>query len=229
MSGAVAIFVKTPGLSPVKSRLAATMGTGFAQGLHRRAAQATASVVECALAECGGIGYWAVAERTDAARGAWRGFETIMQGEGSLGERMARVHTALVARHGLALLIGADSPQLELSPLCAAINWLRAPGPRLVLGPAEDGGFWLAGANRALPLGDWTGVEYSRPDTCAGFSRVMRRHGRLLEMPLLRDVDRADDLPSLMNALQILPAATPAQAALLGWLEAHRISGGTDA
>jgi rSAM/selenodomain-associated transferase 1 len=44
-----------------------------------------------------------------------------------------------------ACLVNADSPTLPTSLLVEAIDALRAPGDRVVLGPAVDGGYYLIG------------------------------------------------------------------------------------
>jgi uncharacterized protein len=44
-----------------------------------------------------------------------------------------------------ACLVNADSPTLPTSLLLEAITRLRAPGDRVVLGPATDGGYYLIG------------------------------------------------------------------------------------
>jgi rSAM/selenodomain-associated transferase 1 len=44
-----------------------------------------------------------------------------------------------------ACLVNADSPTLPTSLLVEAITRLRAPGDRVVLGPATDGGYYLIG------------------------------------------------------------------------------------
>jgi rSAM/selenodomain-associated transferase 1 len=51
----------------------------------------------------------------------------------------------LAAGYGSACLVNADSPSLPTSALVAAACALAAPGDRLVLGPAEDGGYYLIG------------------------------------------------------------------------------------
>lgn len=224
MSCAIAIFVKTPGYSPVKTRVAADTDTDFAASLYWLAARASASVVHEVVADGAARGYWAVAEADVGARASWPGMEKVGQGEGSLGERMARVHTALVARHGSALLIGADSPQVEPGVLKQAVAWLADEAPRLVLGPAEDGGFWLVGANHALPLADWTAPGYSRADTLTVFRRTMARHGDCLLLPQLRDVDSIDDITELTAALQALARPTIAQDQLRAWLAVTRVA-----
>jgi len=51
----------------------------------------------------------------------------------------------LQAGYGGACLVNADSPTLPTSVLVAAVEALRAPGDRVVLGPALDGGYYLIG------------------------------------------------------------------------------------
>ena len=51
----------------------------------------------------------------------------------------------LAAGYGGACLVNADSPTLPTSILVQAAEALRAPGDRVVLGPASDGGYYLIG------------------------------------------------------------------------------------
>lgn len=227
MTGALAIFVKTPGRSALKTRLAVALGREFAERWYWLAAQAVASVARRAAAHRGITTYWAVAEAQ--AEKDWSGFSSIAQGCGGLGARMARVHAQLVARHGFALLIGADAPQLSAEALAEAAHWLGGgtkrpdsdPLPaRLVLGPAADGGFWLFGANRIIADRAWTGVRYSRADTCRQFRRAMQTFGACRMLGELTDVDHADDLDTLRRALDELRDPTPEQCALMQWMDA---------
>ncbi len=211
MSG-LAIFVKTPGRSPVKSRLAAARGQAWAEDWYRRAAAAVADVV----AQAGVAGYWAVAE-PDAAS-AWPGLPVIPQGDGGLGARMARVHATLVARHGSGLLLGADAPQVSAPVLRDAAAWLEAAAARLALGPSRDGGFWLFGGNVAPPDAVWTSVRYSARETARDFRAALDAYGALHVLPTLTDADRAEDLPHVLAELLALPDPLPAQRALADWM-----------
>ena len=47
-----------------------------------------------------------------------------------------------------ACLVNADSPTLPTSLLAEAVTRLRAPGDRVILGPATDGGYYLIGLKR---------------------------------------------------------------------------------
>jgi rSAM/selenodomain-associated transferase 1 len=212
---ALAIFVKTPGLSPLKTRLAADWGRDRAEQFHRLAATAVESL--CLAADIGPV-YWAVAEPASRAGASWPGRALIEQGGGDLGQRMGRVHTELVSRHGQALLLGADAPQIDPDWLARAAHWLDRESPRLCIGPSSDGGFWTIGANRALPMARWQSVRYSQADTQQQFVARMLDQGEWLSLPELTDLDRAGDLPALIEQLKALPQVTGAQWQLLTWL-----------
>lgn len=214
MSPAVAIFVKTPGLSPIKTRLGGSIGQPIAEAWHRRAAA-------CVCASAGATGlpvYWAIAEAEGMRHELWRDFPAIYQGEGGLGARMARVHSELVQRHGAGILVGADLPQIETRHLQTASAWLQSPEERYVLGPARDGGFWLYGSNRALPESTWASVGYSRSDTARRLiAAVDAPCWQLLER--MTDVDRASDLPIVLDELESIARPSPQQRELARWIE----------
>lgn len=216
MSGALAVFVKTPGHSAVKSRLAADRGERYVVDWYRRAAAAVASVVRRVQAHHGASAYWAVAEGD--ALDAWPGLPSIAQGEGGLGARMSRVHADLVARHGFGLLLGADAPQITGTLLLEAISWLSVPTPRVVLGPAHDGGFWLFGANVAPSLAAWTSVPYSVAHTAHDLRQAMRDLGEWRTLESLTDVDHASDLAAVQQALHALVDPTAEQRTLAEWM-----------
>lgn len=217
--GGLAIFVKTPGHSTVKSRLAAECGETYAIDWYRHATAAVASVARATQAQSGLTVYWAVAEAV--AHDAWTDFPTLAQGVGDLGTRMAHVHAQLVARHGFGLLIGADAPQVTAALLHDAAAWLATPSQRLALGRARDGGFWLFGANVVAPLAAWTCVSYSQPDTSRDFRAAMAGLGEWRELETLTDADRAGDLAVVQHALQSLPDPTAEQSALATWMRHH--------
>lgn len=218
MTGAVAIFVKTPGLSPVKTRLAAVLGTAAATHFYQLAATATAEVARHCQPVL--VPYWAIAESGLVASAAWTDFAQVGQGDGGLGERLHRVYAELQARHGRVLLIGADAPQLTAATLCAALATLDRSEHSFVLGDAEDGGFWLFGGSVPIPKAVWRTVRYSQSQTASDLRDLLRPYGLVADMPVLADVDHASDLPSLARALADLPEPVPAQRTLLAWVQA---------
>jgi rSAM/selenodomain-associated transferase 1 len=217
MTAALAIFVKTPDLSPVKTRLAAGIGAPAALRFHQLAAAATAEVA-CAC-EPWLTPYWAIAEAGPAAIAAWPGFALLHQGEGDLGERLHTVYADLQARHGRVLLIGADAPQLTIALLQQALTVLDDPRTPFVIGDASDGGFWLFGGCAAIPHEVWTRVRYSQAQTAAELRQHLAPYGAVAKVGRLTDVDNAEDLPALRDALDSLSKPLPAQQALRQWLD----------
>lgn len=213
-TSAVAVFVKTPGLSPIKTRLAAGLGQACAEEWHRRAAACVAQVVHAA----GLPGHWAIAEAEALAHSLWGDLPRLAQGSGSLGQRMARIHRALLQQHPAAVLLGADLPQLEARHLQATADWLNMSGPRAVLGPARDGGFWLFGANRLVPEVRWTAVAYSQADTAQAFRAALGDEFSWLELEILTDLDTAEDLGRVHAELDRIAEPLPGQIEIRDWL-----------
>lgn len=220
MTIALAIFVKTPGYSPIKTRLAASIGADAAVTFHRLAARAVAQVAQT---ECDGMlsNHWAVAERAALDDPLWRGLPCIWQGEGTLGERLHKVYESLLATHDSVLLVGADAPQVTPQLLRQAGELLHDRAA-FVLGDAEDGGFWLFGGRVPLPASVWRNVRYSASDTSAQLRRALGPHGPVLSLPPLVDVDHGADLDRLATALAALSTPLPAQQVLADWLKAGR-------
>ena len=214
---AVAIFVKTPGYSPVKTRLAKDTGREWAEQWHLQAALAVAEVAQAAAT---GPVYWAVAEQSALSDPLWKDFPVVTQGEGGLGKRMHQVHDRMTRRHGSTILLGADAPQIQPDWLVQAAGWLEdAEAPRLCLGPAHDGGFWTFGANGPIAVERWLKVHYSRNDTENEFRRAMNGLGEWLDLPPLTDFDRIEDLAAVKRELDALPDPLPRQVSLRQWLE----------
>ncbi len=223
MTIGLAIMVKTPGHSALKTRLAADCGAPWAIAWYQRAAACVAAVVkDCAHSGQHITPYWAVAESEAAAHRQWSGFATLNQGDGDLGTRMAHVHHHLVQKHGAGILIGADAPQLCGNWLDQACAWLAQPSARQVIGPASDGGFWLYGGNRMAPASLWQSVVYSQADTATHFRKALAAQGEWLSLPNLTDVDTIADLAAMRAEMQRLPAALPQQCELVHWTQHSR-------
>lgn len=218
MTAGIAVFVKTPGFSPLKTRLAIRIGQDAAETFHRLSAMAVAEVIaEAQRAMPQLAAYWAVAEDDALDAPIWRDLPRIAQGDGDLGARMQHVCDLLRQRHGRALLIGADAPQLRADDFITACEMLATHD--CVLGPSEDGGFWLFATRGAVPDSAWNTTPWSQADTASRFLAAL--DGRsVASLRRLRDVDSVDDLAALAATLDALPAPTPKQTALLTWLRA---------
>jgi glycosyltransferase A (GT-A) superfamily protein (DUF2064 family) len=187
----LAVFVKTPGLSPLKTRLAAAIGAEAALAVYRSSLACVQSAVAEAAAAGHLVPYWAVAEQAGLAH--WRDWPALAQPEADLGERMQAIYTELVSRHGAAILLGADAPLLTPSLLTEVATALAGPPLRVIV-PALDGGFVLFGANLALADEPWSAVPYGAPDTARQFVAMVGSGWPLTQYPALPDLDERADL-----------------------------------
>ncbi len=157
----LAIFVKEPHPGRVKTRLARDIGTIDAAWWFRHQAGAL-------IRRLGRDRRWrtVLAVSPDAeglASRLWPAdLPRLPQGAGDLGQRMGRVLAALGP--GPAIVIGADIPALRPTHVAEAFRLLGRHDA--VVGPAEDGGFWLFGLRhpRPLPAGLFRDVRWSTPD-----------------------------------------------------------------
>lgn len=217
MPGGLAIFVKTPGLSPVKTRLAAGIGAD-SERWYRLAVDAVKSVALEAQIRTGINAYWAVAENEGMQNSLWQSLPRLAQSDDShagLGERMGRVMRMLIRQHGFGILLGADAPQISVGDIEAAAEFLNSEKPRLVLGPASDGGFWCVGSNVKFPIELWQSVNYSQPETYRDFVTAFSPHAEIFNLGILSDVDEPSDLMTCHRELEKLEHPTAEQRALL--------------
>jgi len=130
------------------------------------------------------------------------GFDLLAQRGNSLGERLYNATDDLLrAGHSGVLLINSDSPTLPRSILIQAIELLARDGDRVVLGAAEDGGYYLIGLKQAH--GNlFNEIAWSTPDV---FPCTKQRAAEIdLPVELLPswyDVDDAETLDRLCEEL----------------------------
>ena len=218
MSGAIAVFVKTPDLSPVKTRLGKTIGQQQAEQFHLLASQAVAEAVQAASQHIEVQGYFAVAEQSALHHDYWQCLPTVWQREGGLGERMGFIYQQLLQQHDYVMLVGADIPQMTTEQLIQAAECLYDDQATFSFAPSEDGGFWLFGGNAELPIHLWTEVVYSQTTTGADFLKAIQAVGKVHHFDCLRDVDTVADLLPLQHVLRQLTHPLATQTALINFL-----------
>lgn len=226
---ALAIFVKTPGLSSIKTRLAASIGRERAEEFYRLAVGAIRAVATVAHAQLGLNPYWAVAEQNGLGHAMWSGLDQIAQGTGELGTRLHTVYSELRQRHQKVLLIGADSPQLTVAGLRSAVAALYPSriddsGSDFVLGRTTDGGYYLFGGGRPVPQEIWEAVPYSVESTADEFTRLLKPLGSIHELPALCDVDTVADLERLGQLRDQDLDLLPEQVRVIEWAAMHSVA-----
>ena len=195
------IFAKEPRPGGVKSRLAATIGP-------ERAAQVYDAFLRDLLERLRDFkARRAVAYSPPSAGDFFRtlvgdAFELEPQSAGDLGQRMlVFFEREFAAGAGRVVLIGSDSPDLPLDRIDHAFRLLE--NHELVLGPCDDGGYYLIGMSRLIPE-MFAGIDWSTP---AVFEQTMRQAGTLSVRTALLDrwydVDDPKDLRRLAANLSI--------------------------
>ncbi len=218
MSGAIAIFAKTPGLTPVKTRLAAGIGQPAADDFYALCLNAVErSVQDFLAARADWVGRWAVAEKAGVESPRWAALGARHTGKGDLGRRLWRIYEGLRFVHGRVLLIGTDSPQITPTRLAQAVELLQASD--FVLGPARDGGFWLFGGRRAVPKTVWETPAYGGGDVAHDLTAAMADAGLAAPQLLdtLTDVDERADMYRLVQEMPDTPS--DAQRTLREWVQ----------
>jgi glycosyltransferase A (GT-A) superfamily protein (DUF2064 family) len=198
MTGAHCLVVaKAPVPGVAKTRLGADVGP-------RAAADVAAAALLDTLDTCGeafppGRRHVALAGRLeDAARGreisrllaGWSVFDQVGRG---FPARLAAAHAEVGRRTGAATVqVGMDTPQLTADLLHAVAAGLDDHDA--VLGPADDGGWWVLALRDPADAAVLAGVPTSTPDTGARTREALRARGLSVgEAPGLRDVDTATD------------------------------------
>ncbi len=197
------VLTKLPVPGRVKTRLAEETGDQRAADIHAKMVALT--LRECALlAAADGTAVRVLVDggprEARRAFGDRHGVSYGRQSDGDLGSRLERGFRDAFARGATRVCaIGTDCPDVDAALLRSAFSTLR--GHDAVIGPAEDGGYYLIGldARRAdlLPalfrdvpwstegVADVTAVRLAEADAATAF------------LPALCDVDHACDLAHL--------------------------------
>jgi uncharacterized protein len=128
------------------------------------------------------------------------GADLIDQGDGTLGQRMART-LAPFSSNG-ALLIGTDTPSLPATLLSSSLESLRRA--RVVIAPSLDGGYYAVGVRGAIPP-IFTGLRWGTSRVFdATVTRLKRARIPYALGPAWYDVDRWADVLLLAAHLRML-------------------------
>ena len=185
------VFCKAPRVGFVKSRLAATVGAETACRYYDQ-------MVAKLLDHLQGIEGVTLAVTPDDAMGEvsrWKrrpSWKVAGQGSGDLGHRLEQAFgRAFDAGTERVVVIGADAPEVTEADVREAFLALRRDD--LVIGPAEDGGYWLIGMSQPQP-DLFRNQEWGTDQVCAETLRRARSRAMLVScLRLLSDIDTEED------------------------------------
>lgn len=186
-------MAKEPVAGRVKTRLAKGIGTGRATGFFRNALAAK-------IRRLGKDPRWqtvlAVSPDRSLYSRCWpEGLALITQGSGNLGERMQYLFDQLPNTN--AVIVGADIPDIKRQHIAEAFALLRVHDA--VIGPADDGGYWLVGRRAGIRQRMFDRVRWSSP---LALSDTLRNLESLKTgfLESLNDIDDAEDYKRWMRA-----------------------------
>jgi rSAM/selenodomain-associated transferase 1 len=205
---AIAVMAKRPESGKVKTRLCPPLTPGEAADLYNAFLLDT---VGLALGIPGTDLF--IAYDPDPARDFFsRTFpgpmECIPQGTGDLGARLSRISHGLFSRgYRKLIILASDTPHLPEE--CIRQAFSRLDETDVVLGPCDDGGYYLIGSRVHAPA-LFAGILWSTSAVLERTTGLARDAGMTWELlPSCYDIDTKEDLVRLMTGLQAVTARNP--------------------
>ena len=193
MRRSVLLFIKWPEAGKVKTRLAATLGGEEAARIYQRLVDAVLSIVPRDLEVV--ILFDPPERRADIKR--WLrprcpGAVFRPQGSGDLGERLTQgFQEAFASGSAHVAAIGSDCIELVLSIFADA--WAALETTECVVGPSEDGGYYLIALREPCPT-LFEGISWSTATVLRQtLDRASATGLRVALLPQLHDVDDEAD------------------------------------
>lgn len=189
---------KQPERGKVKTRIAASLDDDRAAELYRCALHDTLALALSVVDVAHVLSY---APPTESARcyfeQAAPEFTLIPQQGVTLGERIIGTLGPLLRNCRPVILIGSDSPDLPADVITRAFEILRGTTD-VVLGPANDGGYYLIGVRAMHPVLferiDWSTAVVAQQTR----ARAAEAGLHLADLPPWHDLDTVADLQALV-------------------------------
>ncbi len=211
--GLLVIMAKAPKHGLVKTRLAVTLPTTAVTALYQCLLKDTVMLAKSLT------GFEAAlmcpqSDREDLAQFVENELEVVAQQGHGLAAGLTSVFQSFTTAGRHVVAFNSDSPHLASSVLQRAFELLACHD--VVVGPTEDGGYYLIGAKNAHP-----GLfENDGLGTSSALERLLTRTSALelstAFTETFYDIDVADDLIALEHELRIAPARAPRTAAWFG-------------
>ncbi len=188
MNQALIIFIKNPELGKVKTRLAETVGDEKAliiyQELLKHTQQIAGEVVATRL-----LFYSKFIDTNDNWNN--QAFQKQLQQGSDLGERMQRAFEQALIKYEKAVIIGSDCA--SLTPAIIEKSFQALDTHDFVIGPAEDGGYYLLGMKQIEPT-LFQKMEWSTEQVLAEtLKRIEAKQASCALLPTLSDIDYWED------------------------------------
>ncbi len=199
---AIAVMAKAPRAGQVKTRLVPPLSLEEAAELYRCLLLDKLLQVGQLSGVDPYLAYTPIEAMQSMLSLAPQAFTLIPQVGSDLGDRLHRLSAILLERgYAGVILIDSDTPTLPTDHLVDAIARLQNESTDLVLGPAEDGGYYLIGLKRPCRA-LFDGIPWSGPAVLAEtLGRASAQRLQVSTLPAWFDVDTPDDLARLLRDL----------------------------
>jgi rSAM/selenodomain-associated transferase 1 len=206
MKPAVAVMAKVPGLEPVKSRMHEALTPELATLLYRCFLFDRLDGIAALPQVAPVLAFTPAHGRRRMEALAPPAFRLVAQEGAGLGERLSTLLAGLVADgHPGAIAMDSDSPTLPMEYVVEAAEALERGRADVVLGPSEDGGYYLVGLRRRQAA-LFTDIPWSTDQVLElTLQRAQRLGMRVHLLPEWFDVDTESDLRRLALDLDATP------------------------
>lgn len=204
----------------VKTRLGASTGMDKSARLHQLFVQTLTAHLANDAQQCV-VSFAPADKESDFAASLPAAWQLTPQCDGDLGQRMQDWFARFLSEHSAAILIGADCPTLDQSVIDQARRLLETND--VVLGPANDGGYYLIGirgpwADRHATL--FKDVPWSTDTVLSLTQERITQTGMSCELLSEReDIDTIDVLHRLIDSLKQTAPSQSNHARLLQQIE----------
>jgi rSAM/selenodomain-associated transferase 1 len=199
---ALVVMAKEPSPGGAKTRLSPPLTATEAAALYHCFLLDTLELIRHVASAQPIVAYAPEEARSFFRRLAPPGFGLIPQAGADLGERLDRVVVdCLHQGYAQVVIVASDSPTIPLPYLDQAFHELDDPAVDVVLGPCDDGGYYLVGLKRRCPalfremaMSTATVLEET-------LARAEQEGLRVVCLPPWYDVDTFEDLDRLKQEL----------------------------
>jgi uncharacterized protein len=195
------IFTRYPELGKAKTRMIPVLGEKGAQELHRQLAENTLRKLAGLSNFLSLIVYYQGGSEEKMV--TWLGSHLSYRSQKGkdLGEKMQNAFTDGFAQGITAIaIIGTDCPEIGEKLILEAFEGLKTHD--LVLGPAEDGGYYLIGLKQVFPE-LFQDIPWGTGDVFAETQKIAAKLAlKIAYLRKLADIDRPEDLIRLKNYFQ---------------------------
>lgn len=192
--GVLLVFAKSPEAGKVKTRLIPYIGVDAATTLYKKlltrtlitSARCCFTKKQLWLSGDTEHSYFKELNEIDS-------FKKVQQCGNNLGDRMFNAFEITLSEFDYAVLIGTDCPSLTSNDLKSAANMLES-NKDVVLGPAEDGGYYLIGLKKNN-IDLFSNIEWGTETVFSKTVSIAESLGLNVGVLTVRnDIDRIEDL-----------------------------------